>query len=120
MTYWEKTAELDPHDLDQVGITLEKRDSGYFISGIAEKDDKRVVSDVRIGDRLVQVDDVPLQNATPGRRIFSFARKGGDASHPYLGKGWPLIESVSVYNRILSDPRSESWHSTTGRHDAKH
>jgi hypothetical protein len=36
MIYWERQVELDPHDLDQVGMTLEKRGTGYFIAGIAQ------------------------------------------------------------------------------------
>jgi len=46
MTHWERENELDPHDLDQVGVTLEKRDDGYFVSGIAEKGGKPTVDAV--------------------------------------------------------------------------
>ena len=70
MIYWEQQTELDPHDLDQVGVTLERRDTGYFIAGIAQKDGKPTVDAVRVGDRLIQVDDVVLSDATRGA-IFS-------------------------------------------------
>ena len=56
--YWERVSDLDPHDLDQVGVTLEKRSDGYFIAGIAQKDGKPTVDTVRVGDKLIQVDDV--------------------------------------------------------------
>ena len=73
MTYWERVSDLDPHDLDQVGITLETRDNvkGYFIAGIATTmDGKPAVQNVRVGDKLLQVDDVVLSDATRGA-IFS-------------------------------------------------
>jgi len=66
MTYWEQQIELDPHDLDQVGVTLEKRDTGYFIAGIAQKDGKPTVDAVRVGDRLIQVDDLQVSSVTRG------------------------------------------------------
>jgi len=66
MTYWERENDLDPHDLDQVGVTLEKRNDGYFIAGIAEKDGKPTVDAVRVGDRLIQIDNTVVAEATRG------------------------------------------------------
>jgi hypothetical protein len=70
MTYWRRQRDLDPHDLDQVGVTLERRDNGYFIAGVAEKDGHPTVEGVRAGDRLVQVDAFRLDGATRGA-VFS-------------------------------------------------
>src|SRR5262245_3346097 len=66
MSYWERVSDLDPNDLDQVGVTLEKRSDGYFVAGIAEKAGKPTVDAVRIGDKLIQVDGVLLSGATRG------------------------------------------------------
>jgi hypothetical protein len=68
MTYWERQTALDPHDLDQVGVTLETRDgeSGYFVAGIAEKNGKRTVEGILVGDKLVQVDGLRVNGATRG------------------------------------------------------
>jgi hypothetical protein len=66
MSYWERVSELDPNDLDQVGVTLEKRSDGYFVAGIAEKAGKPTVDAVRVGDKLIQVDGVLLSGATRG------------------------------------------------------
>jgi len=66
MTYWERGTELDPHDLDQVGVTLEKSDAGYFIAGISKKFGKPTADSVQVGDRLIQVDDLELSSATRG------------------------------------------------------
>jgi hypothetical protein len=72
MTYWERESDLDPHDLDQVGVTLETRDTGegYFIGGVAEKGGKPTVEGLKTGDKLLQVDDLRLAGATRGA-IFS-------------------------------------------------
>ena len=64
--YWEQESDLNSHDLDRVGVTLEKRSSGYFIAGIAEKSGKPVLDSVQIGDKLIQVDDVRVSDATRG------------------------------------------------------
>ena len=77
MTYWESESELDPHDLDQVGVTLEKRANGYFIAGIAEKDGKPSVDGVRMGDRLIQIDNVIVTEATRGAVFTALHGKPG-------------------------------------------
>jgi hypothetical protein len=77
MIYWEQQIELDPHDLDQVGVTLERRDTGYFIAGIAQKDGKPTVDAVRVGDRLIQVGDLQLSNATRGAIFAALHGKPG-------------------------------------------
>ena len=71
MTYWQREVNLDPHDLDQVGITLETRDNvkGYFIAAIATTMNGKP-ENVRVGDKLLQVDDVVMNDATRGA-IFS-------------------------------------------------
>jgi len=65
-TYWKQESDLDSHDLDQVGVTLEKRSCGYFIAGIAEKSGRPVLDGVQIGDKLIRVDDVRVSDATRG------------------------------------------------------
>jgi C-terminal processing protease CtpA/Prc len=77
MTYWESENELDPHDLDQVGVTLEKRGNGYFIAGIAEKDGKPSVNGVRTGDKLIQIDNVIVTEATRGAVFAALHGKPG-------------------------------------------
>jgi C-terminal processing protease CtpA/Prc len=77
MIYWERQIELDPHDLDQVGVTLEKWDAGYFIAGIAQKNGQPTEDAVRVGDRLIQVDDLQLSNATRGAIFAALHGKPG-------------------------------------------
>jgi hypothetical protein len=49
MTYWQQEVDLDPHDLDQVGITLETRVNvkGYFIAAIATRSEVRIQKSIR-------------------------------------------------------------------------
>jgi hypothetical protein len=79
MTYWDRQSDLDPHDLDQVGVTLEKRDTeeGYFVAGIAEKDGNQTVEGVRGGDKLIQVDDLRLSSATRGALLSALHGEPG-------------------------------------------
>lgn len=68
MTYWKREADLDSHDLDQVGITLERPDGrdGYYVAGIATKNGHPTVDGVRVGDRLLQVGSIVVSGATRG------------------------------------------------------
>ena len=77
-TYWERVSDLDPHELDQVGVTVEKRSDGYFIAGIAQKSGKPTVDTVRVGDRLIQVDDVVLSSGTRGAIFAALHGKPGE------------------------------------------
>jgi len=53
VTYWERESDLDPHDLDQVGVMLETPDpeKPYFIVGIAAKNGKLTVEGIGVGDK---------------------------------------------------------------------
>jgi hypothetical protein len=79
MSYWQQENALDPHDLDQVGVTLETHDNekGYFVAGIAEKDGKLTVQGVRPGDKLLEVDGLRLANATQGAILSSLHGRPG-------------------------------------------
>jgi hypothetical protein len=77
-TFWERVSDLDPHELDQVGVTLEKGSDGYFIAGIAQKSGKPTVDAVRVGDKLIQVDDVVLSSATRGAIFAALHGKPGE------------------------------------------
>ena len=77
-TYWERVSDLDPHELDQVGVTLEKQSDGYFIAGIAQKSGKPTVDTVRVADRLIRVDDVVLSSATRGAIFAVLHGKPGE------------------------------------------
>jgi C-terminal processing protease CtpA/Prc len=88
MNYWKKQRDLDPHDLDQVGITLERRAGGYFIAGIVRRAGKPTVEGIVPGDKLIQIDGLATETATRGavlaalhgapggRRVLTIERAG--------------------------------------------
>ena len=102
MTYWEPKGDLDPHDLDQVGVTLETRDGeeGYFIGGVTEIDGKPTVEGVRAGDKLIQVDDLALAGATRGAIFSALHGKPGTVRVLVVerdGKRLTLKEKTSAF-----------------------
>jgi hypothetical protein len=100
MTYWQRQRDVDPHDLDQIGVTLEKRRNGYFIAGVAEKDGIPTVDGIRAGDRLVQVDAFRLEGATRGA-VFSALHGRPDSVHMLIverdGKRMMVPAKVSAF-----------------------
>jgi hypothetical protein len=72
ITYWQRETNLDPDDLDQVGITLEthNNEKGYFIAAIAEQNNNPTTEDLQVGDKLIQIDDLLVSDLTRGG-IFS-------------------------------------------------
>ena len=100
MTYWERVSDLDLHDLDQVGVTLEKRSDGYFIAGIAEKSGKPTVAAVRVGDKLIQVDNVLLSSATRGY-ICRVAWRTWQRSNARYRKRWSAVNPAGKGNCLL-------------------
>jgi len=85
--YLERESELDPHDLDQVGVTLEKRNGGYYVSGIAEKSGKPVLDRIQVGDKLIQVDDIRVSDATRGAIFAALHGEPGSVRLLILERG---------------------------------
>lgn len=55
MSYWRQQSFSDPHDLDQPGVTLMRRDGRYFISGLVRPARGAQQEDVQIGDELIAI-----------------------------------------------------------------
>ena len=56
--WWDRQRDADAHDLDQVGLTLEARREGFFVSGIAQRDGQPTATGFHVGDRLVRIDSI--------------------------------------------------------------
>jgi len=89
MTYWERQRPLDPHDLDQVGLTLETRDNepGYFVAAVASKQGRPTAQGVEAGDKLLRIDGVALEGATRGAIFSSMHGKPGEIHVLNLERG---------------------------------
>jgi hypothetical protein len=99
MTYWQHQTNLDKHDLDQVGITLETRDNekGYFIAGISEQHGKPAVDGLRVGDKLTQIDSLRVADATRGGIFSALHGKPGATRTLILERnGQPITLLVKV------------------------
>jgi hypothetical protein len=97
LTYWEQQRDIDVHDFDQVGVTLETRDnvSGYFVAGIAQKNGKPTAAGVQVGDKLIEVDGISIANATRGG-IFAALHGAPGTTHTLTLKRNGELVSVPV------------------------
>jgi hypothetical protein len=64
MTYWQQEADLDPNDLNQVGLSLLALGNNYLVAGFASKDGKPSVAGIEPGDRLLQVGPTEISGAS--------------------------------------------------------
>ena len=69
VSYWLRQRESDPHDLEQVGLTLESKHGQYFVAGIATQNGKTTVEGVEVGDKLLQIDGLRM-NAMDWAAIY--------------------------------------------------
>jgi hypothetical protein len=70
MTYWLQQSALDPHEIDQVGVTLKAIGGRYFVAAVATQNGKPTVDGVLPGDKLLKIGGLTTSTATWGA-IFS-------------------------------------------------
>ena len=80
---------------------MEKRSDGYFIAGIAEKSGKPTVAAVRVGDKLIQVDNVLLSRCNARGYICRIAWQTWERSNTGIRKGWSAVNPASKGNCFL-------------------
>jgi hypothetical protein len=78
MTWWLQQSELDPHELDQVGLTLKAVGGSYFVAAIATQNGKPTVDGVLPGDKLIKIDGLLTQTATWGTLFSALHGKPGE------------------------------------------
>lgn len=78
ITYWQRQRDLDPHDLDQVGVTLLALGDNYFVAGIASQDGKPTVIGIQAGDHLLQIDALPVTGTSRDAVLSALHGKVGD------------------------------------------
>jgi hypothetical protein len=93
MTYWLLQMELDPHDLDQVGLTLQSKSGEYFVTAIVTQSGKRTVEGVQTGDKLLQIGELHTGTATWGA-IFA-------AMHGKPGEIRTLLKQFTVQAKVV-------------------
>ncbi len=100
--YFERTAPVDTHDMDIVGLTLKPLDDGrYEIVGIAEKDGAPVVTGVEAGDILLQAGDVAATGATMGAVVDAMRGRPGDVRALKLDRKGKIVTVEATVRRLL-------------------
>jgi hypothetical protein len=99
-SYWLRQADLDPQDLDQVGLTLEAKGGAYFVSAIATQKGKPTVEGVDVGDKLLQIGGLQTKAATRGMIYEAMHGKPGELRALLLernGKQFTIHASVMTF-----------------------
>ena len=97
-TYWLPETPLDPHDLDQVPITINPEPDGTFtIIGIAERNGQKLAHGIEPGDKLIQVGELKARGATIGQVLEALHGKPGETRILVLDRGGqPLRVTAAV------------------------
>jgi C-terminal processing protease CtpA/Prc len=97
--YWLQQTEPDPHDLDQVGLTLKFEQGNYLVAGVATKNGKPTVDDVQPGDRLVRIDTLETKGAPWGAIYDAMHGSPGEVRTLTLDRA---ADQITVRARISS------------------
>ena len=97
MTYWQRQAPLDSHELDQVGLTLARENAITTIAGIAQKNGAGTVSGAAVGDKLLKIDGRDTAPMTRGELLDALHGKPGELRRLTLERdGKPLEIDAAV------------------------
>jgi hypothetical protein len=92
MSYWLAEQKLDAHDLDQVGIVLQRVNGIVTVAGIARKNGVEMVRGVEKGDRLLKIGDLDTSTATHGQLLAALHGNPDDIRHLLLERKGKRIE----------------------------
>ena len=100
VSYWSAQSALDPHDLDQVGLTLTYKHGSYFVAGIATQDGKSTVENVQVGDKLLQIGDMPTSTSSWGSVFTAMHGRPGESRTLYLERNGKKFTSRATVTRF--------------------
>ncbi len=87
MSWWKKIDDIDPHELDQVGLSFIYDKGVYSVGRVATKDGKPTVSGVEKGDKVVAVDDVAATGWSRDQLLAALRGKPGDIHRVTFDRG---------------------------------
>jgi hypothetical protein len=100
-TFWLLQAPLDPHDLDQVPITINPEADGSFtVIGVAERNGQKLVAGVEPGDKLAQAGDLKARGATIGQVLEALHGKPGETRALVLDRGGHPVRLTAAIARF--------------------
>jgi hypothetical protein len=100
MSYWLKKSDFDPHELDQVGLTLVYEKGDYRIGGIVKKSGKPTVEGVEAGDKIIAIDDKPVAGWSRDQIFGALHGRAGDSHRLTIerdGKSMALMLPVTEF-----------------------
>jgi hypothetical protein len=100
MTYWQRQAPPDTHELDQVGLTLARENAVTTIAAVAQKNGVDTVAGVAPGDKLIKIDGRDTAAMTRGELLAALHGKPGDIRRLTLerdGKPFPVDAPVTAF-----------------------
>ena len=77
LSFWERQRPADPHDLDGIGLTLARQNSGYKVAAVVTSAGRPLVEGVSPGDRLLRIDGQPLDGLPPDAVLSLLAGHAG-------------------------------------------
>lgn len=77
-SFWERQRASGPGDLDGIGLTLVRRDTGYAVAAVATQDGRPLVPGIEVGDRLLRVDGHPLDGLAPEAALAALSARPGE------------------------------------------
>jgi len=87
MSWWKKLSDINPHELDAVGVEFAYENGVYKIVRIVEKDGKPTASGVKNGDRLIAVDEKRVDGWSRTQVLASLQGKPGDRHSVTVERG---------------------------------
>jgi C-terminal processing protease CtpA/Prc len=96
-SYWLSQTALDPHDLDQIGLTLTLKNGEYFVAAVTTQNGKPSVEGVQVGDKLLKVDALELRTSTWDAVFSAMHGSPGDIRSLHIERnGVPLTVRASI------------------------
>lgn len=87
MSWWKKTSEFDPHELDQVGIEFAYDKGVYSVARIVAKDGKPTAAGIESGDKVIAIDDAKVAGWSRDQLFAALGGKPGDIHRVTLERG---------------------------------
>ena len=100
VSYWLRQRESDPHDLEQVGLTLESKHGQYFVAGVAIQNGKTTVEGIEVGDQLLQIDALRMNAVNRAAIYDAMHGKPGEVRNLLLernGKRFRVPAKVTAF-----------------------
>lgn len=90
VAYLMRQVPADAHDLDQVGITLIRKASHYYVGGLVRPvrtAQDKAAPDFRVGDEVVTIDGMPVRGATKQSVLKALHGRAGEIRNVVVERG---------------------------------